>query len=394
MRRALAGLLAAASVSACQRCGSGGAGQDGGKNGESLSVSFPKAIDAPEFRALESLHGYGIPAGCTFDGPVRRAELREQRARFVAAKSDRARLALGVGTNGEVERAGLVDFEAHQVEPVPWAVLDAPPLLDRSASGWLGAWSVPGEPGHGRLLAWRGGERATVVLEGDGLEVADVTCAEAGCAVLTTLARASGAPGATLALERATGWQRVDLDAGAGEPWRPLAIAKLGPGATSIVALASDTHSVLFRVEDGKAERGAVLDTPFKAYDALLLDGPALIAPGADVDRPCDREEFPIDVVTEGGARHTLRTPAAPESITARALGKGGLVAWVAPVSCQHLERRVVYLTLLSPSGAPAASPMAVADASGFALATSGQSASLWLLQDRAIAWVRLRCEP
>ena len=395
MRAAALALALAASCTACQRCSGKSATADAGA-GESLGVAFAAELALPRFEALASTHDFGIPAGCRFDGPVRRAALPGGRLRFVAPRESLSSLAMAVGTTKDVERAGLIELETQRVEPVPWALLDAPPLLDKSSAGWFGAWSLPGEPGHARALGWRGGERAQVVLEGDQLEVADVACKDATCGVLGSLARAASAPGATLALGQpeSGSWARVDLDAGGGEPWRPLALVRLEPAGTSWAALASDTHTALFSLRGARAEKAHVLDTPHRAYDAVMLDEPLVVAPGAEIDRPCGAEEFPIDLVTAQGARHTLRTPAPPESVVTRALSSGALVAWVAPVSCQHLDRRVVYLTLISKHGEPASSPMAVGDATGFALAAAGEHASLWLYGERGLSWIRLSCAP
>jgi hypothetical protein len=54
----------------------------------------------------------------------------------------------------------------------------------------------------------------------------------------------------------------------------------------------------------------------------------------------------------------------------------------------------VVYVAVLGPGGAPLSSPMAIADATGFALASAGARASLWLLQDRELSYLDLTCAP
>ena len=89
-----------------------------------------------------------------------------------------------------------------------------------------------------------------------------------------------------------------------------------------------------------------------------------------------------------------MRTPAPPESVIARPLGQGALLAWIAPVSCSLLTRRVVYLVLLAPGGAPRSSPMAVSDAIGFSLSTAGQRLNLWLFDGQRLSLIDATCSP
>lgn len=376
--------LVAVLLTGCQRCQSPAAGRDAEPNATSFDLGMPEKVAAPAFSPLPSPQGYGLPSGCRFEGDVKRARLPEGRTRFAAAREQLDALALAHDS-----RAGFV--EAASVQEAPWAVVDSPPLMDRGSRSWLAAWSEPTAAGTRRALLWRGGHRSEALAEGDALELADIACHGEDCVVLGSLVRAAAAPGASWIAGKADApastWKRIDLDLGGDEPWRPLAIA-----SPSWAALVSDRHVALFEVGADRAEKRQVLDAPHGAYDATFAGEPLVVAPAERVDRPCGAEEFPVVVLSASGKRHEIRTPAPPESVIARPLNQGALVAWVAPVSCQHLERRVVYVTLLGSSGAPASSPMAVADATGFALATRGDELSLWLLSGRDLSWVRARC--
>lgn len=377
-------VLAACLLTGCQRCQSAPAGADAATGPTSFDLGMPEKVGAPGFAPLPSPQGYGLPTGCRFEGDVKRARLPEGRTRFVAAREHLEALALA-----HEKGAGVVEPGA--VHEVPWGDLDAPPLLDRGSRSWIAAWAEPTAAGTRRALLWRGGKRSEALAEGDELALADVACRGDDCVVLGSLVRAAAAPGASWIAGKAdapaSSWKRIDLDLGGDQPWRPLAIA-----SPTWAALASDREVALFEVGADRAERRQRVDAPHGAYDATFAGEPLVIAPGDRTDRPCGAEEFPIVVLTASGKRHELRTPAPPESVIARPLAGGALVAWVAPVSCQHLERRVVYVTLLNRSGAPASSPMAVADATGFALATHGDALSLWLLSGRDLSWVRARC--
>lgn len=400
MTRAWLPLVVALLLPACQRCSGQGAAADAGdaRAAEPFAVGTPPKLAPPALSALDSPRGYGLPSGCRFEGKVQKATLPEGRTRFVAARSTLGALALAHagGDAAAAAQAGFFELATGAMSEAPWAELDAPPLFDRARSGWLAAWVGASVSGTRRVLLWRGGTHAEQLAEGDQLELADLACASDDCVVLSDLVRGAAAPGASWlsgkASTAAPDWKRVDLDLGGDEPWLPLGIAALAEGGAGWAALSSGKHVALFRVQGERAEKKHVLDAPFGAYDTSFAGEPLVIAPGDRVDRPCGAEEFPVLVLGASGGRHVLRTPAPPESVIARPLARGALVAWVAPVSCQHLERRVVYLTRLDAQGAPASSPMAVGDANGFALSTRGDELALWLISGRELSLVRGSC--
>jgi hypothetical protein len=61
-------------------------------------------------------------------------------------------------------------------------------------------------------------------------------------------------------------------------------------------------------------------------------------------------------------------------------------------VSCQIRDRTIVHLLRVDEKGVADGSPMAVADASGFALATQGNRVSLWLRTKQGVTWIRAEC--
>lgn len=392
-------VFAALVASGCSRCSSKGTGDDAGAaTRERHDLSLPPTPGAPAFTALPAAGEFGLPRGCALAGPVRRASLAAPRVRFLASRRELSSLALA--TSGQdsgtlTEAAGAVDFAGGGVEALPWGELESPPLLDRAAGRWVSAWTLSGAPGHTRVLLWRGGAHAETLAEGDQLTVADLSCSGDECAVLTSLVREAASPGATLLVGRLEGasFSRVDIEPG-GEAWLPFAIAEPDDESKRFVALVGPKQTALYRVADGRAEKQVVVETPYGSFDAVATPTPTIVAPGLAPDVPCPGRDFPIVVSGADGKRREVGTPAAPESLLARPLAKGALVAWVAPVSCVARGRRVVYAMLLDADGAPASTPMAIADASGFALATRGQRASLWLRQGGDVSWLDLTCAP
>jgi hypothetical protein len=392
-------LLVALATSACSRAcqKQSDSTEAGPKKVERMTVGFAKRLDAPAFVEVSDTKGLGVPPGCHLAGAVRRATFGPERLRFVAPRRELGSLALaeGAGDSGKsTERAALLNARDGTVTDVPWAELDAPPLFDKAASGWVAAWAISADS-EMRALLWRGGSEADVLVQGYDVDVADVSCRGDDCLVLTSLARTTAAPGASVlsgnAKSPASSFTRVDIEPGDDEPWEPLTLAD-ADGAR-FVSLSSGRHAALYRLDAGRAERLGTIDAPHGAWEAVATPEPVVVMPGADVGGPCGSEAFPIVIQGAKGERHEIRTPAPPESVIARPLGKGALLAWVAPVSCALLQRRIVYVALLGPGGAPKSSPMAMGDATGFSLSVAGSRASLWLLQDRDLTWMDLECE-
>jgi hypothetical protein len=395
-------LLAHASIAlllgACSRCHSTSGGSDGGASLESAEVVFPARVAPPHFVARADAKGFGLPAGCRLDGPIRVATLADGHVRFNAIGQKLDLLAIAEGESGGAsKRAGIVDLGAESVGDAPWAEVDAPPLFGHASSGSVAVWAVSAGPAKNRVLFWRGDARAEQLLDGDGLGVVDLECRGETCAVLSTLARSAAAPGATLEIGKAaapmSGFSRVDFEPSGNDTWHPVSIAGFDGTGSGWVALGSKSATLFMSFAGGKSVERDRIATPEGVFGALVAKTPLVVAPGAPLDRPCGPEEFPLLVLGPGGAKVELRTPAAPESVVVRRLGAGAIAAWVAPVSCQYQNRRVVYAALIGPDGSARSSPMAIGDATGFALSTSGSELGLWLVRDRELAWIRGRCE-
>lgn len=374
--------LAFVLLPACSRCGSSPpAAKDSGPT--SFEVASPPKITAPDWKALPSTQGLGLPTGCRFEPPVQRATLPEGKLRFATGRHSLSSLVLALGKDDHVDQAGFVSLATRAVEPAPWGDLVAPPFFEKTKSGWFSAWIDTSDPA--RLLAFTGGDRANVLAEGDALGLADVACDGDRCVALTSLARTTRTGGATLST---TDGKRWEIDAERDPPIEPVSILAFSGSDTSVLMKSSAGFSIWNAGADGSFTERATTPSPHGVYDGAAS---WVAVPGAPPDRPCGREEFPV-IVHTGTRQFTLTTPAPPESLVLRALADKVLVAWVAPVSCQHLERRVVYVTLLGKDDKEPASPMAIADATGFALAADGERFSLWLANGREITWIRGRC--
>jgi hypothetical protein len=346
--------------------------------------------------ALDSSRGFGMPQGCRLELPIRSAPLAPGRVRFMAAKSTLDELALAIGSeaNDTVARRGIVGLETGKVRDLPWEELERPPLVDRSSSGWVAAFTRGAESGVRSALFWHESSGVREIAQGDGLELADVACNRDQCAALTTLARPTRAPGATLLYGDGRGsLSRIDLEADPAKPWRPLAITRL-EGERKSVALALPDSVALWDIQGDRATKRHELSTPHGVYDVLHGDPPLFVGPGADASQPCKEDAFPLLALRPEQKEQRFAGQAAPESLIARPLTSGSILVWVAPVSCRMASRTVVHAMLLRADGAPASSPMSVTDALGFAVATRGEQVSLWLYTEQGLTWLRARCTP
>jgi hypothetical protein len=380
MLRSIAFLLFVGLASACSRsCKQPAPAKDAGP--ESVEVSSRPPVMGPKWSELQDNAGFGLPSGCRLDSPIRRARV-EKGARLASARHRLDAIAIGVGKD-DVERAGLVDLRSGQVAALPWAKLDSPPVFENTKAGWFAAWTID-DPR--RALGWSGGDRAKVLAEGDQLELVDVACDGQRCAALTSLARDTRSAGATLTTSDG---KRLDIDAPKDEAWAPFSI--LAFDAQHIrVGLSSGRRAAIWEAKsDAPFVEQKVHATPHGVYGGA---GNWIVAAGAPPDRPCGKEEFPIDILDAESSRR-VRTPAPPEHLLVRSLGARVLVGWVARVSCQLLERRVIHLTLVTP-GKSEPSSMAIADGAAFALASEGDRFSLWLLDEQGLVWISARCDP
>jgi hypothetical protein len=288
-----------------------------------------------------------------------------------------------------------VELEGGQRRDLPWTDLDAPPHLVRIGDVWLAVETETGTPGGARL--WPAGKPAGLLGTGDRLSVADAACSGRRCAVLTTLARVNLAPGATLftgsADQPASAWRRVDFETKAEEAFRPFAIVDLASDASrGTVALVSSESVALWDYTERGAKERSRHEARYGVFDIVAGAAPLLVTPEAAPDAPCAEDRFPLRFAAFGatGSRVEAQTP--PRGLAARAVPGGALAVWVGPVSCRNKQRKIVYALVVDDAGTPLGSPMSVADASGFALATQGAHVSLWLRTQRGLIWLKARC--
>jgi hypothetical protein len=352
------------------------------------------ALAAPTFKRRDGARGFALPSGCRLSLPILEAELPAH-TRFTAADGAITDLALAAPEPTKrlrVERRAWVELEAGRARDLPWTVLDAPPHLAQSGEAWL---AVETEPGRARL--WQQGKPAGLLGTGDRLSVADAACSSGRCAVLTTLARVNLAPGATLftggADQPASAWRRLDFEAKAEEAFRPLAIVDLAADASrGTVALVSPESVALWDYTERAAKERGRQDAPYGVFDIVAGAAPLLVTPEVAPDAPCAEDRFPLRFAAFGKAGSRVEAQTPPRGLAARPVPGGALAVWVGPVSCRNKQRKIVYAIVVDADGTPLGSPMSVADASGFALATRGEHVSLWLRTAHGLIWLKARC--
>jgi hypothetical protein len=358
-----------------------------------LGVRPPPLIEPLKWQAQDEVHGIGVPAGCQLALPIRHAKLPAAHVRFIAPRSELGELALALAAPGSpnVSKAGLLVQGSTKVRALPWFELDRPPAFDRTPKGWVAAFSGVANDASAAIL-WSEYRDPSPLAGGDQLAVADVLCHGETCAVLTTLARAAAAPGATVHLvapgSTAT---RVDVEADPAVPWQPLSIAFFD-GTEARIALKAPTAAAFWSVTKERATKLSELKTEFGVYDASSATSPLVAAPGASVSEPCKADQFPIRILGPSGKIHVVQSQAAPESLVIRALDRGALLLWIAPISCSNADRTLVYAALVDADGVPTGSVMSVADAIGFAAATRGSELALWLRTKEGLSFVRAHC--
>ena len=380
MKPARAAVLAALALAGCERCAKQ---PDPTEPVASVRrVPFEAAPAAlaplPEWADAEGLEGVALPAGCRVELPVRHAPLATN-ARFVAVRGRTDALALRNGGRA------LFDLARKRALDVPWEAPDEPPHLARTGERWLAALSRPGE-----ALLWQSDGSALEVARGDRMRAVDLACSNERCALLTPLARKAESPGATVAIgdpRDASSWKKVDLEVDPAQPWAPLSIVSFD-GKQATVVLGSGDKTAVWR---GQQKLGEVA-SPFGAWDVVETPAPLVIAAGQATEGGSCEDVFPLRLAPIGKPAIDVTVSVPPDSVIARPLSKGALVAWVAPVSCKIDRRVVVYALRVGEGGKPLSSPTGVADATGFALATQGDELSLWLRTERGITWVRGRC--
>jgi hypothetical protein len=264
-------------------------------------------------------------------------------------------------------------------------------VFDRTSRGWVAAFTRAASDEKNRTVLWSEYEAPSYLADGDQLAVADVLCHGTTCAVLTTLARAAAAPGATVHLGLPGAGAQVDIEADPAVAWQPLSITSFD-GNEARIALKAPAAVAFWSVTKDGARKLSELAAEFGVYDASTAKSPLVAAPGANMSDGCKADQFPVRILGPGGKASVVTSQAVPESLFIRTLDRGALLLWVAPISCSNVGRTLVYGALVDSEGVPTGSVMSVADATGFAAATRGAELALWLRTSTGLSYVRARC--
>lgn len=393
----------ATSLPACRGCGSHAgvapASSASAAPAPVFSVGDVAPLAVPELTSQTGVEGVALPSGCTIQTPVREMKRPADSVwNFVAGRSKLDALLMSTerGDSGALGTRGAVDLLRGTVDArIPWIDPDAPPLFDRAPRGWVAAVAAPAGEAAAALL-WRQWAAPLDLVHGDQLRVADLACDGSSCAVLTSLARASAVPGATLLYgdpdAGAETWKRIDIQP--ADDWMPLSLPRWQASSKSgWVALGKSDGAAIYRVEGDHATIHRTDTAAFGVYDAVATrTEPVVIAPGAGRDAPCSAAGFPLILIGAGSKPHSLTLLAPPAGLIARPLSRGAIVAWIAPENCRVAHHTVVHVLLVDDDGTPVGAPMAVTTGTGFALAASGDDISLWIRTDGGITWLRGRC--
>jgi hypothetical protein len=351
---------------------------------------------------MRDLGTLAMPRGCTLDLPVLKAAVEGDQVRLSLAPGAPQDLAIAYTTwpeAGSLFAHGIVSDHAAPRD-ITWFPSSPPPMLAAAHGKWLALVDAPAETGrHQVLLAHENGADELLAF-GDELRSVDVSCVDAACVALTTRVGAVASPGATLFSGTidapASAWTRTDIPSDQRGA-RPLSIASFDPSTgESAVTLIAGPKAMLVRCRDGQARVDGSLDTHHGAMDGAIIGGRFVLASvGAPIDeRGCTPEGARIVLQAQGAEARWLNVSAPPRGAVLRSLAKGGVLAWIAPVNCLHPDRYVAYLLVIDESGSPVGSPMAVADARGFALSTRGQEVDMALDAPEGVIRIRAQCAP
>jgi hypothetical protein len=352
-------------------------------------------LEIPKWNSVEDSTFIGLPQGCALGKLVRKTALSSGTVRFVAPPGG-SELFMAVDTDGNdvVERAGILDAEGRAGAAFPWNALGAPPGLGRQASGFFAVRAEELHNGRRRALLWRPPDRAQVLVEGDHLDVADTSCTGSKCAVLTTLASASAAAGATLLVgdpaQPTSTWRHTDFSGG-DSSLAPFSIVSVG-GDAVMVALTEKGAIEVFRAEKDQPTHVGTIPTPLGAYDVLAADVPIAVAPGESIDAECNKDGFTVKLLGTDGRSFDVDGQVPPETVVARRLDGGFIVGWLSPTRCRVRSKQMVRAFLFRTDGSPATSTMAVTEAEGFAMSTHGSELDLWLARRNELIWAKATC--
>jgi hypothetical protein len=188
------------------------------------------------------------------------------------------------------------------------------------------------------------------------------------------------------------GWERVDYaPEGEGEGERPFVVAGVGQGRATVTMEGGEGVRFL-EVEGGQVRDVARLATPHGALDAVVLRRPVVLAHGAPLAGKCAKPRPLLAIQRVGLEAVVVPVDAPPLALFARPVEGGAFAAWLVPTHCGDERRRIVYAALLDEDGGLRSGPMAVAEATGLAVASRGGEVDLWLRQEGRMVWILARC--
>jgi hypothetical protein len=353
-----------------------------------------------------------VPEHCTTRAPLVRAPVALT-THFVAEARTLGQLVIADTADAPPRLVGAAALTldpagpTHDPQAIPWLNPTSAPRLGHTAAGlWVGGFERPGEGGATRVGLFRNGA-VDLLGEGDAFEAVDLACAGDRCALLTSRIARTAIPGAVLwtgtVADPGARWQPIEIALPAPEnEARPFGLASVDAAAGGLslsitAALIDRGEIVLERIEGGKVlEKGRipahhglidVLDLPVRTVAMTYgtpLDDDGCVKAGSLGGASIRFERTGLPSVE-------LKTPAPPLGGSLRRLEKGALATWIAPLGCGR-PRRVVYAVVLDGDGTPVSAPMAVSDASSFAVAASGADVDLWVHNEARVTWMRLRC--
>lgn len=406
---ATAGVLTLAGCRACGRPTEGA----GAAPATSAAVARREAAPTPAlptFAPIRGSSGFALPGGCVERAPALRAPVAEgSHLDADAATLGAVALSSPSGEDDGAAAVFMLDGAAARVAAALPRRRDEEPLrLARGPDGWLAALAEGGA-GETAVLLWRGLAATPLgppdrVGQGDGFVPSDLACGPSRCVLLTPRPSRVAGPGAEIWVgapgDPVARWRRWSVEAGDKDA-RPRAVVSVDP--TAVVVLREEDDAVAFAIDEtGPRESsrvavdGEILGAAL-APDLVVLSG---AAPAAG--EPDCLPDVPVRVARAGAAPIRLRAAATPLATAVRALERGALALWLSPLGCAA-ERRVLWgIVAGAPAASPAADagngqpseagPMAVGDASAFAVASRGAEVDLWTLHGTSLTWLRMRC--
>jgi len=159
-----------------------------------------------------------------------------------------------------------------------------------------------------------------------------------------------------------------------------------------MVALSEKGAMEIFRTEKEQPAHVGTVQTPLGAYDVLAAQVPIVVAPGESIDSECNKDGFTVKLLGTDGRSFDIDGQVPPETVVVRRLETGFVVGWLSPTRCRVRSRQMIRAFLVDRNGKPATSTMAVTEADGFAMSTTGAELNLWLAFRNDLIWAKATC--